>query len=495
MELPKRKQPEEWAKSPANKKPRTSGTEGLDESEIPTATVAPGVGDAPTNTSTDSSDNTSVLPLHVDDPTESSSNRDINDEDMMSEINDLKRGFTRLDKTVSQLTQKYLDPMSVPREIVVLSNIIREVEKERDDSRLKLQGVREELNASKQRVEQLIEDMELTGCVQRSAPDLDDVIKTQFVSLRREIRSFIRTVCDKKIEAALDDHLKGLFKLISGLSPTAFLRSGLHARYFVEGLVWHCLHTWILHNPFTIFGTRAAIATIAATVEALPKPIKHRELWRILSGQLIGEACPPSNAKIQGWQKKLASTIQPLVMAQESEHVMEHVEPIVRNTIELAKNLAQSRTQTIIKIRESTVKVAMLYQPYDENWMEIVEQNLSHYDDVDFVVSPALVQLTNSAGDTFTEPRVMVKAEVCYGRGRVHEASGHSLDELHEHDESTIQMTGSGRQNRPVVRFGETVDETTVSQIVGDDQDNDAAPEPESDGYVEHKSESDDDKE
>lgn len=77
-------------------------------------------------------------------------------------------------------------------------------------------------------------------------------------------------------------------------------------------------------------------------------------------------------------------------------------------------------------------------------------------------MSPALVQLTNSAGDTFIAPRVLVKAEVCYGQGPRH-GSGHASKEQQQ------QPTSRRRTGRAVQKSNGGTNEKELDELFDDE--------------------------
>ncbi|KAI0437684.1 hypothetical protein F4803DRAFT_570495 [Xylaria telfairii] len=282
----------------------------------------------------------------------------------------------------------------------------------------------EKLKSAQQQVLQLTEDIEQITGVQRRLPDLDGLLESQFMDLKEQVRSFTSKFCDRPILSpltplSLPEHVKKALMVVSGVSTTRLLKSALHAQYFVQALIWRLLCDNIFANPFLIWGKDNRIGDFILKAQSSRKILKRRrQFWRAMTGQILVEIATPRPCRIAIWQKILVDNIGPLVTAKFRDNIEEHIKPILHKAIELAGNLAQSRTECTLR-RKSPDADDKFSQKYDEKWMEVVEKAVLSYEDIDFLVAPALIQLTNSLGESFNNPRVIVKAEVCFGRGRL----------------------------------------------------------------------------
>lgn len=118
-----------------------------------------------------------------------------------------------------------------------------------------LGAVQKQLEAANKQNEQLAEDIERIGIARHSAPDLDNALELQFLDLRETVRSFTRELCDRQIStSSIPDSVRVALTALTGLPINRLLKSGLHARYLVEGLIWRLLCENIFENPFFIWG-------------------------------------------------------------------------------------------------------------------------------------------------------------------------------------------------------------------------------------------------
>ncbi|KAI1346643.1 hypothetical protein F5Y01DRAFT_319577 [Xylaria sp. FL0043] len=328
-------------------------------------------------------------------------------------------------------------------------------------------ALREEAKELRRQNKLLEEDLEMFAFIKQNAPDLDMELGDQFSDLRATIRSFTRNFCDKKISIkSVPDHVVVALKALSGISPSSLLKSSFHARYFVEGLIWRILLEHTLGNPFNIWGTNYMIGKLATKVESnVDVAASIRQLWRTMTGQLLSTQVGPAKSKIMHLQELLVSHLKPLVRDEFKDLIQGHVEQIVKDTIKLARNLAQSRSLCVIYRKEPNADDT-ISQQYNSKWMDIIEKSVNHYDDIDFIVSPALVQLTNSAGEEFKSPRVMFKAEVCFGQGVI-SSDDHPTSAPALHEKGQTKMAPSGRQARTVKRYGNAANENQVIEALG----------------------------
>lgn len=91
-----------------------------------------------------------------------------------------------------------------------------------------------------------------------------------------------------------------------------------------------------------------------------------------MTGQILVEIATPRPHRTASWQKILVDTIGPLVRAEHKDNIEEHIRQILDKAIELAKNLAQSRTGCVVQ-RKGPGADDSFSQKYDDIWMEVVE--------------------------------------------------------------------------------------------------------------------------
>ncbi|RYC57856.1 hypothetical protein CHU98_g8344 [Xylaria longipes] len=356
----------------------------------------------------------------------------------------------------------------------LLANFKDDAEDLVEDFMSEKKELEDKLKLAQQQIAQLVEDLQQIAGVQHNAPDLDNVLENQFMDLREQVQSFALNFCDSKISSStipsgLPDHVKKALAAVSGVPATRLLGSRLHARYFVQALIWRLLCDSFLTNPFLIWGQDNEIGEFIRKVQKSQKlPINRRQFWRKVTGQILVDIATPRPLRTAQWLMLLVDYIEPLVRAEYNDNIEEHVKPILDNAIELAKNLAQSRTMCVIQ-RKGPGADDKSSQAYDDKWMEVVEKNITSYEDIDFLITPALVQLTNSVGEAFNYPRVIVKAEVCFGQGRVPASAPRASDSSPSKDRA--KKTQSGRQSRGVNRLGEVANEAEINEELGDDVD------------------------
>ncbi|KAI0457939.1 hypothetical protein F5B21DRAFT_500960 [Xylaria acuta] len=377
-------------------------------------------------------------------------------EEEVDTASELSKRLSKLEGHAESITNSY---DGLPDLIVAFMSEKRELE--------------DKLKSYQQKVVQLPEDIQKIVDIQHNAPDLDGVLESQFMDLREQVRSLTLNLCDPKISSSsipsgLPDYVKKALAAISSVPTTQLLKSNLHARYFVQALIWRLLCDSILTNPFSIWGGGNEIGEFVRKVQDSPKlPIERRQFWRKLTGQILFDLSNPRRSSIENWRKKLVDYIRPLVKAEREDDVAKHVEPIIDKAIKLAKDLARSRTMCFIQTKTVNSDDS-IPQKYDGRWMEVVEKAVVSYEHIDFLITPALVQVTNSVGHAFSNPRVIVKAEVCFGRGRL-SISAPASDASPNKDRAT--ETQSGRQSRGVHRLGPVANDTELEKIMGDDID------------------------
>jgi len=303
--------------------------------------------------------------------------------------------------------------------------------------------MKQDLKSKQQEFDRLAEDAERIGAARQRNADFDGIAEDKFRDLQRLVKSFVRDTCASRIrDVSLPDELREVFGKISSHPAERLLNSGLHARLFVQSLVWQFLCTNILDNPFKVWG-KEVLKLVNAVLSMYPcvcplcpvananyysllyigrqeEPLSRRELWRTMTGGLLSNLRPKAK-RIQGWETSLASHIEPLILDNvDKDRLSASVTAIISHAVELAKILARSRTRCVIK-RENLITPFQeaLHQLYDGRWMEVIEQSVSPGPDyIDFVVSPTLAERTNSASEQFQIPRVLVKAEVCCGKSK-----------------------------------------------------------------------------
>ncbi|RWA07401.1 hypothetical protein EKO27_g7707 [Xylaria grammica] len=282
----------------------------------------------------------------------------------------LETRVVNLEKYVGEIRRARNEFVGRPVNFDMFSIMIDAISKERDKIHDELDIAQKKLKSAQKQNEQLSEDLERIGSARQSAPDLDEALESQFRDLRQVVRSFTRQCCDLRIStSSLPDNVKSVLAEISGIS------------------------------------TELPTATI-----------NRRELWRTMTGQLLNDIASTPTLRLEGWREVLVSHIEPLVSTDYRNGIAAQIEPIIQLTIEFAKNLARSRTCCILLTRPFNTS-GTVSQPYDGRWMEVIEKSIDHFEDIDFIVTPALAQLTNSAGEEFDTPRFLVQAEVCFGQG------------------------------------------------------------------------------
>ncbi|KAI0550829.1 hypothetical protein F4679DRAFT_594434 [Xylaria curta] len=376
-------------------------------------------------------------------------------DDVFNTASELQKELTRL-KGYANILMNSLDKVNA---------LSMALENEKKD-------LKNKLNSAQKHVEQLTEDIEQISGEQYSAPDLDNALESQFMDLKQLVQSLTFDLCGPQIllsslPSGLPDDVKTALAGVSGISAAKILRSRLHARYFIQALIWRLLCDNLLGNPFLIWGAGGEIGEfVRKLLNSQKVSINRRQRWRTATGRLLVDISPPRSVRIAGWQKMLADYIGPLVEDKHKDNIEKHIKPILNEAIELAKNLAQSRTMCVIQ-RKGPSDYDGISQKYDDKWMEVVEKAIESYEDIDFLVTPALVQITNSVGDVFKYPRVIVKAEVCYGRGRVPVSIPPPLDSSPTQGRGI--ETGSGRQSRGVDRLGQVANDDELNQYIGED--------------------------
>ncbi|KAI1299419.1 hypothetical protein F5Y03DRAFT_397621 [Xylaria venustula] len=360
------------------------------------------------------------------------------------------------------------------------TNLRRVAEKEKREAgqemlrveKEKREAVEKLWESAKDHIKQLTEDIELAGIAQQSAPDLDSILEHQFRILRRTIRSFARAYCGRRITlASLPTDLSEVVPYLSGVPASQLLKSHLHARYFVESVIWFTLFIEFLKNPFAIWGNNPTIGLVAETIQQNSKIASpSRQLWRTMTGQHLDSSMSPATSKIERLKNLLVSDISPLVKNEHKDHINNLVAPIVEQTVELARILSQSRTLFAVQRRDPAATKGEPLK-YKNTWMEIVEKGIRHPGKIDLLVTPALIQLTNSAGDEFSPPRVIVKAEVCFGEEGRTGASPPTTP--NPPARSRVKITSSGRQSHGVQRYGPSAEEADVEDAIGVDDDED----------------------
>ncbi|KAI0188708.1 hypothetical protein F4808DRAFT_466115 [Astrocystis sublimbata] len=330
--------------------------------------------------------------------------------------------------------------------------------------------------------ETLVQDIDRIAGIRHRAPDVDRGLGNQLLDLRQQIRSFTFKFCVAKFSPAstanLPDYVKAMLSEVSA-ATAKHLKSTFHARYLIQAMIWRFLCDFLLTDPFKIWGDGIAISNVVSTIKDSSKvPPQTRQIWGTLTGQVLSTISGPRRARRAEWLRNLLHLIQPLVIAEHLNDISEKVESILDNAIDLAKNLAQSRTICFIQ-RKDCDSDENVSQVYDGEWMEVVEKALQSYEDIDFLVSPALVQITNSACEKLNPRLVLIKAEVCHGRGR-------NLAPVPSASCPTSQtqghrMTSSGRRSRRVDRLD------VVADDIGSDEQEENGEEAQSDDDEEYR--------
>ncbi|KAI8626326.1 hypothetical protein F5Y19DRAFT_478693 [Xylariaceae sp. FL1651] len=320
-------------------------------------------------------------------------------------------------------------------------------------------------------------DMERFGAVRQSGSNLDSTLEEQFLKLRRHVESFTIDLCDRTIKpSSIPDLVKLAMHQVSGIPHGTILRSGLHARRFIEGFIWHFLCTSILESPFGIWGETAAFGETLTKIQNHPTgTLTRRNYWRAFTGQLLSDMAAPRRSRLEWHKRVLTDNLRPLVKPEHEVGFAQFVGPILDQAVELADSLARSIIYYKVQRQEPGANEDMS-QPMVEDWMEIVEKSVAHYEDIDFIVSPALIQLGNSAGERFSKPIVNIKAQVCFGNGRYH-FDTHPTTEEGTSENNPMSMTQSRRKTRPFIRVKGTADGANLEAIIQDDHERASASE------------------
>ncbi|KAI0517581.1 hypothetical protein F5B22DRAFT_645762 [Xylaria bambusicola] len=387
----------------------------------------------------------------------------------------------QLDKFLSTTSK---EPMNDRDELQIKLNVAQdrlkatqdqlEIEQQRLDaaqSKLDLAGtqlneVKAILEPTKTQCETLRQDIEQIGIIRHSAPYLDIILEEQFLELRDNIRWFTKTYCSHPtLVTSLPADVTAKLRTLSSTPIGHFLRNRFYARRFAEAHIWCLLYDQLLCNPFFIWGTTNTIGKVVEHVLSLASaPRPTREFWRVMTAQLLSDT-EPQEARVKTYRDLLISQITPLVNPEQSGNAERHIDTITNEAVQLAKGLTLSRTKCAIRRTEQAADVAVA-EKYNDEWMEIIEKCIRQNDAVELVVTPALIQLTNSAGDEFKTPRVLVKAEVCYGQGRnTDDTVSVSNSQADEVEEATPQ-----RPKRVKLSVKAT-DHATLDEELGDDDD------------------------
>ncbi|KAI0414185.1 hypothetical protein F5X98DRAFT_378079 [Xylaria grammica] len=394
-------------------------------------------------------------------------NEAVNCDDGIDSGTELEKRVADLEKHVDESRRARNEFVGRPADFYMFSIVIDAISKERDKIRDELDTAQKELKSAQEQNRQLSEDLERICSARQRAPDLDETLESQFRDLRQMVRSFTRRYCDRQIStSSLPDNVKSVLAEISGIAASKFLRSGRHARYFVEGLIWRLLCTRVLYNPFIVWGQSREIAIFIKNVIELRTVAMNRlELWRTMTGQLLNDIASTPTPRLEDWREALVSHIEPLISTEYRDGIAAKIEPIIQLTIEFAKSLARSRTLCIVWARPFGAS-GTVSQPYDGRWMEIVEKSIDHFEDIDFIVTPALAQLTNSAGEEFDTPRFIVQAEVCSGQGRLKSPARPILGPS-SNDGRQTEKALSARRALAVKRPCDAMDEAELMDATG----------------------------
>ncbi|KAJ3568033.1 hypothetical protein NPX13_g6557 [Xylaria arbuscula] len=290
-----------------------------------------------------------------------------------------------------------------------------------------LQGMVTNLESEKARCDQLAQDIKRVGIAKDAVPNLDGNLKDKFRALRSTVRRFTRTYCDRKILNwfICGNLVKGLATL-SNIAVGSFFESELHAQYFVESHIWRVLYQMVLVNPYVIWGKSELIGQVIPSIFTYSEAsFQTKEIWRFMTGQvLIQTRLAPE--KLKNWADEFIGEVAPLTNStSERKHVEAHLKAILNEAVEIAKILCQTRARCHV-IRKLDVAANTVTPRYDKKWMEIIERGVGGTDDVDFIVSPALIQRMHPDGDGYDSVIILVKAEVCFGQGS-HPAISNSL--------------------------------------------------------------------
>ncbi|CAJ2507645.1 Uu.00g088310.m01.CDS01 [Anthostomella pinea] len=292
--------------------------------------------------------------------------------------------------------------------------IIKKLKQELQDARTELTDVHDELKEARDLNERNIK-------ARRSFENSDTELRRQFFDLRTSIREFTKARCGEsiqiKVPSLLSKETEGALGRVSGIPFRRLLQSQIHSRLFIEAVMWRILCDTILDNPFVIWGSEKKFGESIAAIQKgeLGGSAECRNFWRACTATLIYETAP-NKTRMRRILRFLFTRIEPFVL-EEHKAAKAEVYKIVDEAVELARNLASSESQYDMRRKEPQT-LDTDSQPFNETWMEILEKSASNYDDIDFLISPALVQCGNVKGTDMERVYVKVKAEVCYRKGR-----------------------------------------------------------------------------
>ncbi|KAI0396995.1 hypothetical protein F5Y17DRAFT_455388 [Xylariaceae sp. FL0594] len=279
-----------------------------------------------------------------------------------------------------------------------------------------LEKTKEDLREKEQRLATLYEDTLRIGAARVHVDIYGYTIEPKYFQLKHHIYNFVWAKFSEKVTSVLPEDVLERYGKISRLPAKKLLRSKRHARFFAQGIIWRVLCDNILDNPFKIWGKVSRL--VEALLNQEEAPLGRRELWRTLTGDLLGYIKPDAEL-IRGWERMLYQDIKPLVRDNvDDDELLADIQEIISQAVVLAKELAQSKSRCIVR-REKLIQPYQNLgaQEYDRRWMISMEKSLKADGDlIDFAISPALAERNNSYAEPFETPHVLVKAEVCVGK-------------------------------------------------------------------------------
>ncbi|KAI0471607.1 hypothetical protein GGR56DRAFT_654808 [Xylariaceae sp. FL0804] len=131
--------------------------------------------------------------------------------------------------------------------------------------------------------------------------------------------------------------------------------------------------------------------------------------------------------------RELNSLLGPLVAGKRRKAIRKPIEEIVDSAVAFARDLARSKTKLEVQVSKSGGKE--LGPHYNADKMRVTEGSLKarNYANIELMVSPVLIQYGDRSGKNLDKPYVLVKAQVCQGKGpRTEEAGRGERDKANE---------------------------------------------------------------
>ncbi|KAH9904871.1 hypothetical protein F4778DRAFT_789578 [Xylariomycetidae sp. FL2044] len=275
-----------------------------------------------------------------------------------------------------------------------------------------------ECNTLRTRLDKAVDEID-TMMVERSGfIAQDENVRQMWCFLVNRVKHFAFHFFDGPFKAP-PDLAKGVTTILNCLSDTRislFLGSWRHAPLVFQSLIWRFLFK-IFENPFTIYGKEWG--HIQQDIEVTPEHSidqrKRYHLWRASGGQLLNDLRGVHEQRFKLHRQKLRELILPFVPELDRESAGKALDAYVNQAYRICQVFNQSNA-CYKAMRKHPGVIQDVGHAFDEEWMEWTEDNVSHFDGVDLLVSPALVKYGNSDAENYDTRVVLMKARVCYGR-------------------------------------------------------------------------------